>query len=192
MVKCIDFCREMVNAAEVDSNTEILAAIWEIVKLCTWDPAILESLGSMRPFESQMKLLVKLMECELCRKLLSPSQLARCRRQSLSSFPDALPNILNKASRESSQSHVLSCELTKFILENFYRFVGVSIDNSALPDPVEVVVRPRDSTHILVVAKYELPLSAGKDETDRTTGVAWSSQVLNTMPGGLESEEMLP
>ena len=51
----------------------------------------------------------------------------------------------------------------------------MSIVNFALSDPIEVVVRPRDSSHVLVLAKYEPPLSAGKDETDKTTGMAWSS-----------------
>ena len=55
----------MVNAAKVDSNVEVAAAIWNIVRSCTWDPSVLESFGSMRPYVRQLKLLVKLMECEL-------------------------------------------------------------------------------------------------------------------------------
>ena len=72
MVRCGNFCEEMVNAALVDSDNKVAEALWEMVKACTWDPAILESVGTMRPYASQMKLLVKLMECESCRKLLSP------------------------------------------------------------------------------------------------------------------------
>ena len=49
MVKWGEFCKEMVNAAEVDSSTEVSEAIWEIVKSCMWDPAILESLGTRGP-----------------------------------------------------------------------------------------------------------------------------------------------
>ena len=56
--------------------------------------------------------------------------------------------------------------------------------NFTHPDPIEVVIRPRDSSHVLVVAKYELPLSAGKDVTDKTTGMAWSSP-------GFEYNDML-
>lgn len=62
MVKCGNFCEEMVNAALVDYSTQVADAIWEIVRSCMWDPAILETMGTMRPFASQMKLLVKLME----------------------------------------------------------------------------------------------------------------------------------
>ena len=160
MVKCGDFCKEMVNAAEVDSNTYVSTAIWEIMKSCTWDPAVLESLGSMRPFASQMKLLVKLMECESCRKLLSPSQPARCRRHARIHSQSAVSVILSRCAAkypEQSIKRIISiaqtkppCELTRFVLENYFGFVGVSMVNFALPDPVEVVVRPRDTSHILV------------------------------------------
>lgn len=61
-VKCSEFRKEMLKAAEVYLTTEVSEAIWEIVKSCMWDPAILKSLGTMRRFASQMKLLVKLME----------------------------------------------------------------------------------------------------------------------------------
>ena len=64
----------MDNAALVDSDTKVAEALWEFVKACTWDPAILESVGTMRPYASQMKLLVKLMECESCS--LMPNQVS--------------------------------------------------------------------------------------------------------------------
>ena len=123
MVKCSEFCKEMVNAAEVDSSTEVSEAIWEIVKSCTWDPAILELLDTMRPFESQMNLLVKLMECELCRKLLSPAQLARCRRHTRIHSQTAVSVILSRCAAkysELSRKRVIyiartkpPCELTR-------------------------------------------------------------------------------
>lgn len=46
--------------------------------------------------------------------------------------------------------------------------------NFALPDPVEVAVRPKDDDHVLV-SRYEPPLSTGSDITDPDTGLAWSS-----------------
>ena len=49
MVKCGEFCEEMVNAAMVDSDVRVSEAIWEIVRSCSWDPAILESLGTYAP-----------------------------------------------------------------------------------------------------------------------------------------------
>ena len=53
MVKCGEFFE---GAAEVDSNNEVSEVIWEIVRSCTWDPAILESLRTMRPFASSWSL----------------------------------------------------------------------------------------------------------------------------------------
>ena len=58
------------------------------------------------------------------------------------------------------------------MLENYFSFVGLSMVNFAMPDPVEVFIRPKDNSHIRVVAKYEPPLSSG---TDPSTGLAWSS-----------------
>ena len=51
------------------------------------------------------------------------------------------------------------------MLDNYYSYLGVNMVNYALPDPVEVVIRPRD----------EPPLSTGTDVTDASTGHAWSS-----------------
>ena len=185
MVKCGEFCEEMINAALVDLSTQVADAIWEIVRSCTWDPAILESMGMMRPFVSQMKLLAKLMECESCRKLLSPMQLSRCRRYARTNSKTAVSSILTRYATdypESSVGRVISiarskppCELTKFTLENYYSYVGVSMVNFALPDPVKVAVRPKDVDHVLVVSRYEPPLSTGSDITDPATGLAWSS-----------------
>ena len=45
------------------------------------------------------------------------------------------------------------CELTRFVLGNYYSFVGVRMVNFALPDPIELVVRPKNSSHVLFVAK---------------------------------------
>ena len=55
MVKCGEFFED---AAEVDSNNEVSEAIWEIVRSCTWDPAILESLRTMRPFASSWSAII--------------------------------------------------------------------------------------------------------------------------------------
>ena len=185
LVRCGNFCKEMVNAAVVDSDPRISEALWEIVLSCTWDPAILESSVTMRPYASQMKLLTKLMECESCRKLLSPSQLARCRQYAKIHSKTAVSPILRRCSLDypdSSLQRVISiaktrppCELTKFILDSYYAYLGVSMVNYAMPDPLEVVVRPNDDKHVMVVAKYEPPLSSGSDVTDISTGNAWSS-----------------
>ena len=175
----------MDNAALVDSDTKVAEALWEFVKACTWDPAILESVRTMRPYASQMKLLVKLMECKLCRKLLSPIQLARCRRYARIHSKTSVTSILSSCALEYPDSSVCRviciaktrppCELTRFILDTYYSYLGVSMVNYALPDPVEVVVRPRDNEHVMVVARYEPPLSTGTDVTDVSTGHAWSS-----------------
>lgn len=140
MVKCGAFCEEMVNAAMVDSSAPVADAIWEIVKSCTWDPAILESMGTMRPYASQMKLLVKLMECESCRKLLRPVQLSRCRRYSRIHSKTSVSSILTRCAVEYSDSSVRRvisiartkppCELTRFVLETYYSYLGVSMVNN--------------------------------------------------------------
>lgn len=106
MVRCGNCCKEMVNAALVDSDTKVAEALWEMVKACTWDPAILESLGTMRPHASQMKLLVKLMECESCRKLLSPIQLSRCRRYARIHSKTSVSSILSRCTLEYPDSSV--------------------------------------------------------------------------------------
>ena len=139
----------------------------------------------MRPHASQMKLLVKLMKCKSCRKLLSPIQLARCRRYACIHSKTSVTSILSRCALEypdSRVSRVISiartrppCELTRFILDTYYSYLGGSVVNYALPDPVEVVVRPRDDEHVMVVARYESPLSTGTDVTDVSTGHAWSS-----------------
>lgn len=100
MVRCGDFCQEMVNAARVDSDAVVAEALWEIVVSCTWDPSVLESVGTMRPYASQMKLLVQLMECESCRKLLSPVQLARCRRYAKVHSRTSVTSVLSRCSLE--------------------------------------------------------------------------------------------
>lgn len=148
-MKCRDFCKEMVNAAKVDSNVEVAAAIWNIVRSCTWDPLVLESFGSMRPYGSQLILLVKLMECESCRKLLSQVQLRRCRRQARVHSQVAVSLILSRCALkypEQSIQRILSivrskppCDLTRFDLENFYSFIRVNMVNIALPDPFDML-----------------------------------------------------
>ena len=185
MVKCGNFCKEMVNAALVDYSTQVADAIWEIVRSCMWDPAILETMGTMRPFASQMKLLVKLMEFESCRKLMSPLKLSRRRRYARVHSKTSVSSILTRCAIEYSDSSVRRvisiartkppCELTRFILETYYSYLGVNMVNFALPNPVEVVVRPREDEHVLVVARYEPSLSTGCDVTDPATGFAWSS-----------------
>ena len=185
MVKCGNFCKEMVNAAMVDSSTKVADTIWEMVRACTWDLAVLESVGTMRPYASQMKLLVKLMECESCSKLMSPLQLARCRRYARVHSKMSVSSILSRCNvdyPDRSVRRVISIartkptfELTRFVLETYYSYLGVSMVNFALPDPIEVVVRPREDEHILVVARYEPPLSTGNDITNVSTGHAWSS-----------------
>jgi len=185
MVRCGNFCEEMVNAALVDSDTKVAEAPWEMVKACTWDPAVLESVGTMHPYASQMKLLVKLMECESCRKLMSPIQLSRCRRYAKIHSKTSVSSILTRCTVEypdSSLNRVMSIarnkppsELTRFVLGTYYSYLGVSMVNYALPDPVEVDIRPRDDKHVMVVARYEPPLSTGNDVTDVSTGHAWSS-----------------
>jgi len=185
MVKCGNFCEEMVNAALVDSSTEVADAIWEIVRSCTWDPAILESMGTMRPFASQMKLLVKLMECESCRKLLSTLQLSRCRRYARIHSKTSVSSVLARCAVQYSDSSVgrvmliaikkAPSELTRFVLETYYGYLRVSMVNFALPDPVEVVIRPREDEQVLVITRYEPPISTGYDVTDPATGFAWSS-----------------
>ena len=184
MVSSGDFCQEMVNAARVDSDSEVAEALWEIVVSCTWDPSVLESVGTMRPYASQMKLIVKLTECESCRKLLIPVQMARCRRAAKVHSRTSVTSVLSRCALEypdSSIRRVLSiartrppCELTRFVLDSYYSYLGVSMVNYALPDPVEIVVRPRDDEHVMVLARYEPPLSTGTDVTDTSTGYAWS------------------
>ena len=125
------------------------------------------------------------MECESCRKLLSPNQLARCRRYARIHSKTAVSSALTRRTAEypeRSTKKVISiaktkppCDLTRYVLENYFSFVGVSMVNFDMPDPVEVFIRPKDNSHILVVAKYEPPLSSGTDVTDPSTGLAWSS-----------------
>lgn len=104
----------------------------------------MESLGTMPLFASQMKLLVKLMECESCRKLLSPMQISRCRRYAKIHSKTSVSSVLTKCAvdyPESSVRRVLSiartkppCELTRFTLENYFKYIGVSMVNFELPD----------------------------------------------------------
>ena len=97
LLKSGAFCKEVTVAFEVDSNEKVIAAIWALIRSCTWDPAILENFGTVRPLAANIKLMVKLISCDASRKLLNPRVLAMCRRHTRRSNKLAVTQIFRRA-----------------------------------------------------------------------------------------------